>query len=175
MYILRFGTPQTSSSKLLLLDRDGTINEDAGYTYKLEDLSIMFDISVLARICLEHDIAIAVISNQSGVARGYFSTSEVSEFSNAIWGMFSQAGLGGMSFYYCLHLPEHFCNCRKPLPDLILKSIDDHNMEKDKVAFFGNSQSDLAAGTLAGVYSELVKERDLLIKVQNWITRIVSF
>src|SRR5262249_9755962 len=106
---------------------------------------------------------LVVISNQSGVARGYFSESALVPVANHLRALLAERSLPLMGFYYCPHHPDGYvrayarnCPCRKPEPGLILRAAADHDLDLRRSWFLGDSNSDTAAGRRAGCGTILI-------------------
>jgi D-glycero-D-manno-heptose 1,7-bisphosphate phosphatase len=143
---------------LLILDRDGVINQDSeGYIRSLDDwLPIAGSIEAIAALS-RAGFRIAIASNQSGLARGYFSLEQLEEIHSALRGAVEELGGHIAGIFYCPHHPDDHCDCRKPATGL-LEAIERELGEPVAGAWFvGDSMKDLVAGTTAGCRPALVK------------------
>ena len=152
----------------VILDRDGTINFDRGYTHKIEDLAflpMLFEsLTQLANLGAEFFIA----SNQSGIGRRYFSKPDMENFNERIVSEFVKKGLKICAIYVCPHLPstDEACLCRKPLPGLLNAISRDYGLGAENTWMVGNTASDVSAGLSAGMNSFMIKSTtdwDLLV------------
>ena len=144
--------------KLIILDRDGTINIDKnGYTYKVNDCKLFKDaITFFSSISI--NTKIVVVTNQSGIARNYYSLNEFQEFNNKINDIIrDKANHPGIDdFFYCPHLPNDKCKCRKPKSYLIKKAIKKYNSSTSSTILIGDKLTDVQAGQDAGIRSYLI-------------------
>ena len=144
---------------LIILDRDGTINIDKnGYTHKVNDCELYEDvITFFSKISLH--IKIVVVTNQSGIARNYYSINEFEKFNNKINQIIRDKTNhpGIVEFLYCPHLPNENCKCRKPKSYLVKKAIKKYNSNADSAILIGDKSTDIEAGTKAGIKSYLIK------------------
>ena len=124
--------------KAIFLDRDGTINYDNGYTYKIEDLKIYSDIIPLIKKYYDDNYLIIVISNQSGINREYFTVDDMNKFNNEIKKIFFKNGIEIREFFYCPHRPEDHCHCRKPETGLIEEAVRKYNIDLKNSIFIGD-------------------------------------
>ncbi len=124
--------------KAVFLDRDGTVNYDSGYTHKIEDLEIYSDIIPLIKKYYDDNYLIIVISNQSGINRGYFTVSDMDKFNNEIKKIFLKNGIEIKEFFYCPHRPEEHCHCRKPETGLIEEAVRKYNIDLKNSVFIGD-------------------------------------
>ena len=144
--------------KLIILDRDGTINEDRDDYVKSPDewVPIPGALEAIARLnhALWHPV---VATNQSGLARGLFDASAL----NAVHIKMNQAlaKVGGRidAVFFCPHGPSEGCRCRKPLPGLFEMIAERYGVELTDVALVGDSLRDLEAGTAVGCQPHLVR------------------
>ncbi len=124
--------------KAVFLDRDGTINYDNGYTYKIKDLKIYDDIIPLIKKYYDNNYLIIVISNQSGINRGFFTVDDMNKFNNEIKKIFLENGIEIKEFFYCPHKPDEHCNCRKPETGLIEEAVKKYNIDLKNSIFIGD-------------------------------------
>jgi len=137
----------------IFIDRDGTIIHDADYLSSVDELEV-FDFAREALSMLrEKGYLIIVISNQSGIGRGMFDSAAV----HAIHGEINER-LGGLidTFYFCPHLPDDRCECRKPAIGLLRQANDDFSIDIPNSWVIGDKRSDIELGFNAGVATALV-------------------
>lgn len=143
---------------LVVLDRDGVINEDSdAYIRSLADwCPIPGSIAAIAALA-QAGFTVAVATNQSGLSRGYLSLENLETIHNTLCQQVEEAGGQIAGIFYCPHLPEEGCNCRKPATGLLL-AIEAEVGESPRGAFFiGDSLKDLQAATAYGCRPVLVK------------------
>jgi D-glycero-D-manno-heptose 1,7-bisphosphate phosphatase len=152
------------SSPAVFLDRDGTLLEEAGYLDRLERL-IFFPYSIDAvRLLNRAGLAVVVITNQAGIARGIFKESFVAEAHQYITERLAAAGARVDAFYYCPHHPEavlqefrQTCECRKPSPGMLTRAAADLDLALDRSFVVGDRWHDLEAGQRVGARTLLVR------------------
>jgi histidinol-phosphate phosphatase family protein len=127
--------------KAVFVDRDGTLNYDNGYTHKISDLKIYEDMIPLLKSYYDNGYMIIVITNQSGINRGYYSVEEMKEFNNKLAEVFIKHGIKIEDFFYCPHTPEEACNCRKPETGLIEMAVKKYNIDIKSSIIIGDSES----------------------------------
>ncbi|MFT4826460.1 MAG: D-glycero-D-manno-heptose 1,7-bisphosphate phosphatase [Halioglobus sp.] len=143
---------------LLILDRDGVINEDSDtYVRNLEQwLPIPGSIEAIAKLSLA-GFTIAVATNQSGLARGYFSLDDMTEIHRELNRLVEERGGKIAGVFYCPHLPGSGCNCRKPATGLLQAIERDLNVSAAGAYFVGDSLKDLQAAQRYGCLPVLVE------------------
>jgi len=152
----------TSSSKLIILDRDGVINEDSDDYVKSADEWIPLSGSLEAIALLNQaGYQIAIATNQSGLSRGYFTTSDLHAMHNKMDALLKPLGGRIDSIFFCPHQDSHQCDCRKPSPGM-MKEIALRYKKMDSiqpltgVPIVGDSLRDLEAGVSLGASPHLV-------------------
>ncbi len=135
--------------KALFLDRDGVVNKDVGYAYKPEQIKFNKYIFQLCRKAVERNYIIVIITNQSGVARGYFTEQQVRSLHAWMIDKFKEHGIGIAKVYYCPFLKDGAVSeyakesdCRKPAPGMILQAERDFNIDLSRSFFIGDKPSD---------------------------------
>ena len=137
----------------IFFDRDGVLNEEVGYLWEIEKFKWIDGARAAIKFCNERGILAIVVTNQSGIARGMYTTQEVDALH-----AFMEVGAHIDGFYYCPHHPNFSgeCDCRKPKPGLILRVCEEFKINPAKAILFGDSQRDLeaakAAGLCAGIF-----------------------
>lgn len=132
-------------TKLLILDRDGVLNiapsEEQIYITKIDDFLLNYDfISKLRHI--NRELPICVISNQQGVAKRLIEISTISSFETLIQKELSRFEIQITKFYYCFHLQETGCECRKPKIGNFLKAMNDFEVSYKECLYIGDQESD---------------------------------
>ena len=143
--------------KLIVLDRDGTINADSDDFVKTPEewLPLPGALEAIAR--LNHDgWRVVIASNQSGLGRGLFDVASLNAIHTKMYKMLAAVGGRVDAVFYCPHSPEESCNCRKPLPGLFEQIGARFGIPLKGVPTAGDSLRDLQAGTAAGCEPHLV-------------------
>ena len=151
-----------SSKKLLILDRDGTLNEDKnGYSHDMRSCSLFGDVYNLFEM-IDTIINICVVTNQSGIGRGFYKEKEMHEFNAQINKLIKLKTKhnGVNKFFFCPHKPSDNCDCRKPKNKLVIEALHFFNCEPKNAILIGDKISDYIAGTSAGVESFLLQRED---------------
>jgi len=144
--------------KLLILDRDGVINQDSdAYIKSVEEwIPIPGSIEAIAALS-QAGWTVAVATNQSGIARGYYSLDTLQAMHDELRRQVGEAGGEVGAILFCPHGPDEGCDCRKPNPGM-LRAIGGHyDVPLDGIWFVGDSYSDLAAGLSVSAQPVLVK------------------
>ena len=148
------------SRHAVFLDRDGTINVEKEYLHKIEDWEwIPGAINAIAAL-KKAGFLVIVITNQAGIARGYYDEAAMTNLHMRINMELGKHGAAIDGFYHCPHHPEfgetRECECRKPMPGMIYKAKHDFDIDLAASWFVGDKASDIQAGLAAGVKSILV-------------------
>lgn len=146
-------------NKAIFLDRDGVLNRDSGYLYKIEDWQWLPGALAGLRLFKEAGYSLIVASNQSGIGRGYYSKDQLDSLENWLNNELQSVGCPIDAWYYCPHLPEAGCLCRKPLPGMLLKAAKDLNIDLPRSWMLGDKISDVEAGLAAGCRAGLIGPR----------------
>jgi len=146
------------TAKYVLLDRDGVINHDSDDFIKSPDewLPIAGSLEAIA-LLNQHGYQVIVITNQSGVGRGHYSDATLTEIHLKMTRMVEAVGGKISHIYYCPHLPDAGCKCRKPKPGMLEQFGKDAWTALTDIYFIGDSLRDLQAGIAAGAKPLLVK------------------
>ena len=134
--------------KALFLDRDGTINEDYGYTYETEKFKFVDGILDLCKKALNKNFKIFVITNQSGVERGYYSLAQMNHFNDFMKEQFAKHDIEITDVYSCPYLDHPD---RKPSPGMFLKAKERYNIDMEYSISVGDKERDVEAALNAGV------------------------
>jgi D-glycero-D-manno-heptose 1,7-bisphosphate phosphatase len=150
--------------RAVFLDRDGTVNEEVGYLRDLADLRLIAGAGAAIRRLNEAGLKVVLVTNQSGVARGYFPESLVLEAHERLDRMLREEGARLDAIYYCPHHPTAgnsgytiVCDCRKPGTGLIDRAARDLGIDIKKSYVVGDKWSDVELGQRTGAHSILVR------------------
>lgn len=148
----------------VFLDRDGTVNKEVHYLSDPGQLELLPTVAETIAKLNSAEIAVVVITNQAGIARGYFSESRLGEIHVRLKELLAPHGARVDGIYYCPHHPAEgvgdygiSCNCRKPLPGMLLQAAEDLNLDLNRSLMVGDRTSDLEAGFAAGCETALVR------------------
>jgi D-glycero-D-manno-heptose 1,7-bisphosphate phosphatase len=148
----------------VFLDRDGTINEEAGYLDDLAKIKIIPTAFEAIRLINLNDMKAVVITNQAGVARGLFSEEFVNVANEYLRAALRQEDAIIDKFYYCPHHPtegigryRQECDCRKPAAGMLLRAAHEMDINLAQSYIIGDRYNDMEAGKKAGVKGVLVK------------------
>lgn len=144
--------------KIVILDRDGVINEDSDAFVKSLDEWIPLDgsIDAIARLC-EHGFTVAVATNQSGIGRGLLTEDELEAMHEHLLALVRDAGGEIATIAYCPHKPEDYCDCRKPQSGLFDQIAATLGCDLEGAFVVGDSLRDLQAGMARGCVPVLVR------------------
>lgn len=140
-------------NKALFLDRDGVINIEKNYVYRIEDFEFIEGIFKLCHRYIDEGFLIFVITNQAGIAKGYYSVDDFLKLTDWMIAEFQKQGIEIKKVYYCPHHPDlnAQCECRKPNPGMILQAANEFDLNLSQCVLIGDKESDLQAGLNAGL------------------------
>lgn len=134
---------KTTPLATVFLDRDGTINEDVGYLSDPDGLVIIDGAARAIRLLNEKMIKVIVVSNQSGVGRGYYTDANVEAVNRRLKELLSAEGASLDAIYYCSHHPDVDCACRKPGPGMAELAAAEHELDSSWTYVVGDKESDI--------------------------------
>jgi histidinol-phosphate phosphatase family protein len=144
------------SSKAIFLDRDGVIIEDRDYAYKPSDIRLL-PRAIEALRAIPGVYLKIIISNQSGIARGKFTSEQADKFNAALLELLKKNNAIIDKIYYCPHGPDDGCDCRKPKIGLFEQAKKHYNIDYEKSWVIGDKSSDIQAGINIGARTILVR------------------
>ena len=166
-------------TKVVFLDRDGVLNADIGYLWRKEDFVWMPGAPAAIRLFNQLGWRVIVVTNQSGVARGYYQESDVQLLHDWINEELAKHDAHIDRFYFCPHYPQGAqtkyaveCDCRKPKPGMILQGLAEWQGNPAASFLIGDKESDITAATAAGITGYLFTGANLLDFVLNTIPDI---
>ncbi len=163
--------------KAVFFDRDGVLNVDKAYLYKIDELEWIDGALEAIAYLTQSGYLVFVVTNQSGIARGYYTVAEMEKLHRYMTETAAVSDGKIEKFYYCPHLPEGSvaeyavdCACRKPKPGLILQALAEYDIDADKSFLIGDKKRDVEAAEAAGIKGYLFAKGNLL----DFIRTIIS-
>lgn len=151
-------------TKAVFLDRDGTVIQGAPFISSPEELVLLPRSAGALRLFKKRGFRVIITTNQSGIARGYFTEGRLNEIHERLLEMLSQEGAIVDAIYYCPHLPEGKireysieCQCRKPRSGMLLQAAREHGISLRDSFMIGDTPVDILAGKGAGCKTVLIK------------------
>lgn len=144
-------------TRFVLIDRDGTINVERHYLSHPDQLELYPGVGAAIRRLNHLDLGVAVVTNQSGIARGYFDLARLDEIHTRLYALLESEGAAIDGLYICPHGPEENCTCRKPLPGMVEQAVADHHFDPRQSFMIGDKEVDVELGHAVGATSILVR------------------
>jgi D-glycero-D-manno-heptose 1,7-bisphosphate phosphatase len=149
-------------SRAVFLDRDGTINAEQGYLYRAEDCRFLPGVKEAVKRLNGAGFLVVVVTNQSGIARGYYTETDLEKLHRYMEKEFADSGARIDGWYYCPHHPDfpvesEACDCRKPLPGMLLIAAEELGIDLSSSWMVGDKSADVEAGIAAGCRTILVR------------------
>ncbi|MDO8137617.1 MAG: HAD family hydrolase [Candidatus Brocadiales bacterium] len=150
--------------KAVFLDRDGTLIKGTEYLSSPEEVILLPNAAKGIRLFNEKGYLTIIVTNQSGIARGYFTEERLIEIHTRLLEILSGEGARIDAIYYCPHLAEGTveaysldCECRKPGPEMLLRAAREHQIELSGSLMIGDTPADIMAGRSAGCKTVLIQ------------------
>ena len=137
--------------KTIFLDRDGVVNKEVRYLYKLSDFEFIDGIFDACLYFQKLGYEIVIVTNQSGISRGYYNENDYLKLTEWMLGQFNDNGINILDTFYCPHGPESLCECRKPKPGMLIEAKHKYNISMKDSWMIGDSESDIKAANAAGI------------------------
>lgn len=141
-----------TKNKAIFLDRDGTINKDTRYVFLIEDMKILPDVVNGLKRFQKLGYKLIVITNQSGIARGYYTLQDAERFDAELARRLEKEGIIIEKFYQCPHHPDFTdeCDCRKPKKGLVVQAAKEFDIDPEQSLFVGDMDGDILLGRNCG-------------------------
>jgi D-glycero-D-manno-heptose 1,7-bisphosphate phosphatase len=137
--------------KTIFLDRDGVINQEVGYLHKIEDFVFIDGVFSACQMFQELGFKIIVITNQSGIARGYYNEDNFNKLNTWMVNEFKQNKVDILDVFYCPHAPEDGCHCRKPKAGMFMDAQKKYPIDMLNSWMIGDKENDITAAKAAGI------------------------
>ncbi len=149
-------------AKALFLDRDGVINIDYGYVYQIEKFEFTEGIFELLRLFLKEGYLLFIVTNQSGIGRGYYCEEDFQRLTTWMLEVFTKEDIQICSVEHCNHAPEEACGCRKPQIGMIKNILSKHEIDLENSWLIGDKQSDIDLAINANIgHRVAIGEREI--------------
>jgi len=152
----------------VFFDRDGVLNIDSGYTYRQQDFQWIPGAIETIKYFNEHDYLVFVVTNQSGIARGYYTEQDMYALHQFMNEQLSKQGAHIDAFYHCPHYPDaqdeqyrKNCTCRKPAPGMIEQAFGEWDIKKEQSFLIGDKPSDIQAAETSNMTGYLFQGGNL--------------
>lgn len=147
----------TPPRRFVLIDRDGTLNVDKHYLSDPAQLELIPGAGAAVRRLNRAGFGVCVVTNQSGVARGYFDLDRVAQVHARLAELLAAEGAAVDGIYVCPHGPDDACGCRKPLPGLVEQAAAEHGFDPAAAFVVGDKEADIGMGRAVGAATILVR------------------
>lgn len=144
-------------SRLVLIDRDGTINVERHYLSSPDQIELFDGSAEAIRLLKDLGLNVAVVTNQSAIGRGYFDEARLAEIHERLHQVLSEAGATVNAVYFCPHTPDDACECRKPLTEMAQKAAREFDADLSKSFVIGDNVCDIELGKNIGATTFLVR------------------
>ena len=142
----------------VFLDRDGVINKENGYVHKIEEFCFIEGVFEACSEMRQAGYRLIIITNQAGIARGYYTEDDYRHLTRWMLDEFRQRGIEIDGVYHCPHHPIHGvgeyrcdCDCRKPAPGMLIRAAKEHALDLRRSILVGDKATDIEAGRAAGI------------------------
>jgi len=146
--------------RALFLDRDGVINIDKEYLYKIEDFEFVDGVFDLIKSFQDSGYIPIVVTNQSGISRGYYSQEDYMKLTEFMINQFLKEGIKIEAVYHCPHLPDDGCRCRKPRSGMFSAAKRSFGLDMKNSIMIGDKDSDMLAALRAKVGRRVLFSKD---------------
>ena len=152
--------------KAIFLDRDGVINlEKKDYVKSIKEFQIMDNVPKAIIELKKKGFLVIIITNQSAINRGLLTIKILNEIHNHLQEILKDNNTSIDDFYFCPHRPDENCKCRKPNPGMLLKAVQEHDIDMSQSFMIGDSLTDIQAAEKAGCKGILLNQNQTLLEL----------
>ena len=159
--------------KTIFLDRDGVINKEVNYLHKIDDFEFIDGIFDACLHFQSLSYKIIIITNQSGISRGYYTESDYQKVTQWMLNQFKYKNINILDIFHCPHGPDSNCDCRKPKPGMFLTAKARHNADMEKSWMIGDKERDTIAANSAGIDNTILVRSGHRIDESNSNAKII--
>lgn len=141
----------------IFLDRDGTLIVERNYLADPAHVELLPTVAESLVRLAEAGFLLVIVTNQSGVGRGYFTPKRLDEIHARMLQMLAEQGVQINAIYVCPHAPSQACQCRKPLPQMVLQAAAEHDIDLDRSWVIGDKPADIGLSAVVGAGAILVR------------------
>tara|TARA_B100000787_G_scaffold142632_1_gene112033 strand:+ start:355 stop:882 length:528 start_codon:yes stop_codon:yes gene_type:complete len=142
--------------KTIFLDRDGVINKEKNYLYKIEDFEFINGVFEACRYFTNLEYKIIIITNQSGISRHFYTENDYVNLTKWMINQFNDNDINILDIFHCPHEPKSNCNCRKPNPGMFLEAKTKYNIDMKSSWMIGDRENDIIAANNAGIHNTIL-------------------
>ncbi len=137
--------------KTVFLDRDGVINKDIGYVYKIEDFEFIEGVFASFKYLKKKGFHLIIVTNQSGIGRGYYTEQDFNNLNDWMLRKFKAQSIDILDVFYCPHQPKDHCLCRKPKTAMFEAADAKYKIDKINSWMIGDKENDIEAAHNFGI------------------------
>jgi D-glycero-D-manno-heptose 1,7-bisphosphate phosphatase len=137
--------------KTIFLDRDGVINKEVNYLHKIEEFEFIDGVFEACKYFNSIEYEIIVVTNQSGISRGFYSENDYISLTNWIRAQFKKNEVELLDILHCPHNSQSNCGCRKPMPGMFLKAKNKYDIDMTNSWAIGDKEVDIVAANKSGI------------------------
>jgi D-glycero-D-manno-heptose 1,7-bisphosphate phosphatase len=142
--------------KTIFLDRDGVINKEKNYLFRIEDFDFIDGVFSACKYFTKLGYKIIIVTNQSGISKGYYSSKDYENVTRWMIKQFKSKKIEILDVFYCPHSPEDSCKCRKPLPGMLLDAKKKYSIDMKNSWVIGDKEADIIAGRDSGISNTIL-------------------
>ena len=147
--------PARKTQRALFLDRDGIVNVDHGYVSAIDNFEFSKGIFELMKSFKDAGYLLFVITNQSGIGRGYYSESDFQKLTQWMMKALQKQGITIEKVFHCPHTPDDHCHCRKPNTGMIEEALSEYPLDLERSWMIGDKASDITLAANAGIQNSI--------------------
>ena len=160
--------------KTIFLYRDGVINKEVEYLFRITDFEFIEGVFDACLYFHHLGFKIIIISNQSGIGRGYYKENDYHKLTEWMLEQFNDNNIKILDTFYCPHCPELLCECRKPKPGMFLEAKNKYNIDMRNSWMIGDKDTDIKAANLAGITNTILVRSGHFIDESNSKSRFIT-